>query len=149
MKYFSFCYNTTPHTSFEFNYTPFELTFGRSVNRLDCIEDNTGKIDPIYNIDDYSKELKFRLQTAHKRANELLQKTKQLIKQTYDKHSNPIKIKINDKILLVDETRHKLDPIYKGPFIITQIIEPNVEILDINSNKRKTVHKNQIRKYIN
>jgi hypothetical protein len=147
MKFFTFCYNTTPHSSLNFNYTPFELVFGRKVNTLTCL--NSTHIDPLYNSENYAKEVRFRLQQAQTHAKYLLEQAKERRKIGYDKNSRPLKVEVGDKIIVVDETRHKHEPIYAGPFIITKIMEPNVEILDIlNQNKLKIVHKNNIRKYL-
>lgn len=146
MKYFTFCYNTTPHSTFEYQYTPFELTFGKKLQDIEIL--NQGKITPIYNIDNLAKEIKYRLQHAHKRATELIEKSKLRNKNNYDKNSKPIELKIGDKVILLDETRHKLQPIYKGPFLVHKIEDYNIEILDVNTSKTKIVHKDNIRKYM-
>lgn len=59
MQYFTFCYNITKSTTNGANYSPFELVFGRQVK---LPNDIGGPIQPLYNIDDYAKELKYRLQ---------------------------------------------------------------------------------------
>jgi len=52
IQYFTYCFNTTPSVVPE--YGPYELVFGRlprqftDFNRID-------RIDPIYNMDDYSE----------------------------------------------------------------------------------------------
>lgn len=58
LKYFVFCYNTTQSSTNDHKYTPYELVLGHSVNFLHDIL--PGKIDPIYIIDNYVLELKFR-----------------------------------------------------------------------------------------
>lgn len=146
MKYFTFCYNITPHSTFNNQYSPFELTFGKTPEIFELI--NTQNIDPIYNIDNYAKEIKFKLQTAHRQAVQLIEKSKLKNKAIYDQKSKPIDLKVNDKIILVNENRNKHESLYKGPFIITKIIESNIEILDINSKKTQIVHKNNVRKYL-
>lgn len=146
MKYFKFCYNMTPHSTFLHAYSPFELTFGKRPTPFEFTENQT--IDPLYNYDNYAKEIRFRLQTAHKQAMELIEKSKLRNKQYYDKMAKPNDFKVSDKILIIDETRHKHEPIYKGPYIIDKINDCNLEIIDINTNKRKIVHKNNARKYL-
>lgn len=146
MKYFSFCYNTTPHTSFNHQYTPFELIFAKRPQAMEILEQH--RIDPLYNIDNMAKEIKYRLQYAHKKATELLAKSKQASKENYDRGAKPIRLKVGDKVVLVDETRHKFDPIYRGPFIVTNVIDHNVEIKDVNTNKVKMAHKDNVRKYM-
>jgi transposase InsO family protein len=48
VKYFAYCYNTTPHTSFNLQYSPFELMFGRTPVTPGIL--NSSKIDPISKI---------------------------------------------------------------------------------------------------
>lgn len=147
MKYFTFCYNTTPHTTFNFEYTPFELTFGKPTRQIDILKQNN--IDPIYNVDNLAKEIKYRLQHAHKRAADLIQKAKERNKSVYDRKIKPMNLKPNDKIVLVDYTRGKFDPVYRGPYLVLDILtNNNVTIRDVNSNKIKTVHKDNVRKYV-
>lgn len=81
LKYFTYCYNTTPSTTH--GYTPFELVYGKTTTPYNFTLN--GKVDPIYNIDDYKSELKFKLQTAQKRATDLLEKAKVKTKENYDK----------------------------------------------------------------
>lgn len=147
MKYFTFCYNITPHTTFNYQYTPFELTFGKKLQEIEMLNQNV--VDPIYNVEDLAKEIKFRLQTAQKRAAELIIKAKENNKKEYDKNTRSIEIQINDKVILVDGSRNKFDPYYTGPYVVKEIMDQNVEIIDINNNnKTKIVHKNNIRKYM-
>lgn len=146
MNYFQFCYNITPHSSFKNRYSPYELMFGKQVNDLEII--NNDVIDPLYNIDNYALEFRYRLQTAYKNAINLLIESKNKNKEFFDKKCNPLNIAIGDKVILVAEGKTKHEPLYKGPFQVTKIMDTNVEILDINNNKSKIVHKNNIRKYL-
>lgn len=59
LPYASFMYNTTPHSSS--NFTPYELVFGSQPNLPSRIK---RKPQPLYNYDDYSKELKNKLQDS-------------------------------------------------------------------------------------
>lgn len=62
----------------------------------------------------------------------------------HDEHLNPCNIKLNDKVMLRNEARHKHEPMFKGPYIVIGIDEPNAIIKDENSNKTRTVHKNNL-----
>lgn len=146
LSYFTLCYNTTPHSSFNHRYSPFELVFGRIPNPPTFLSQT--KIDPVYNFDSLAIQLKYKLQLAHKHAKVFLENSKIRNKINYDKSINPINLNINDKVLIVDETRNKHDPIYKGPYLIQQIDNCNVTILNPLNQKTKLVHKNNIRKYI-
>lgn len=60
-------------------YCPFELMFGKEPIVPDCLRQRN--IEPIYNIDDYAKEVKFRLQVAQSRAFQLINKYKEIQKE--------------------------------------------------------------------
>lgn len=143
---FTYCYNITPNSSLNLKYTPYELVFGKSPRLLDILKDRT--IDPLYNIENYAKELKYRLQIAHNIAHNLLEIKKTTNKKFYDKNLNLGNFAINDKVLITNEDRHKLDSVYKGPYIVTNILDKNLELLDVKNNNISTVHKNRARKYI-
>lgn len=144
VKYYAFCFNTTPHTSFDFRFSPFELVFGKQPG----IFPFTGSIDPVYNIDNYANEVKFKIQHAHKFAQELLHRTKVESKKLFDKNAKPIEYKLNDEVLLMDFTRSKLEPIYKGPYKVVGIDGTNLNLLEINTNKHYKTHKNKTVKYM-
>lgn len=145
LAFFTYCYNSTPNSNFNFNYSPFELVYAKKPNIPEHIL--TGKTDPLYNIDNFSKEMKFRLQKTHTEIRNFLEKSKETNKTAYDTKTNSIQIKINDKILLQSGARHTLDSIYTGPYIVKNITDTNVTIFDEKSKKYQTVHKNRIRKY--
>lgn len=141
LKYFTFCYNTTPSTVH--GYCPFELVFGKAPNLYNFLNE---PIDPIYNIELYHKEIANRLKIAHKRAQEFIKNSKDNNKKTYDKKVNQINLKCNDLVLIDNQNRHKLDPLFKGPFKVKSIDNTNCTILD-EKNKEHTVHKNRVKKF--
>ena len=140
VPYWIFSFNNTVHS--ETKFTPYELVFGKTVvlpsNLLNGIE-------PMYNFDNYAFELKYRLQSACAEARSNLLISKYNRKETYDKKSKEFNYSKEDKILLRNETGNKLEPLYKGPYKIIQIKEPNV-IIQID-NKFVEVHKNRVKKY--
>lgn len=142
LKYFTYCHNTTPHISLELKYTPFELIFAKKANEIECLSQN--KIDPVYNIENYSKEVKFRLQVMHNLAKQFLDLSKQRNKQNYDKNMKCEHFEIGNLVLLRKEVRHKFDPIYDGPFEIKEIKDANALIRDPSQNKEMLVHKNRL-----
>lgn len=89
LQFYAFNYNSTPHA--DHGYTPYELVFGVKpiTPNLPCLQ--TGKIDPIYNFELYSKELKYKLQKSHELAKQELIKQKIKRKETLDKKSEPYK----------------------------------------------------------
>lgn len=136
LPYFTFFYNTTPHT--EHSFAPFELVFGNQVNYPTKLK-NITKIDPIYNFEAYFKELQFKLQTAAQKAKVLLEKSKEKRISKQALKSNPIEIQIGSKVWLKKENRRKLDPVYAGPFTIINIQHPNVTIKNQITNETQTV----------
>lgn len=140
VPYWCFAYNTTVHT--ETKYTPYELIFGKNARLPSNL---TNRIDPLYNFDDFPLELKYRLQQARHDAKTNLEKCKLERKLRYDKSKKTVDYKIGDKIMLRNNLTHKLDPIYKGPYIIIEEKSPNV-IIKID-NKIVEVHKNRIKLY--
>lgn len=143
LKYFTFYHNTTSSSVFDNKFTPFELVFGKKATMPN--ETNTN-IDPIYNIENYSKEIKYRLQKTNILAKQLINKHKERNKIFYDKSSKPIKLQINDKVLIQKQPYDKHRNIYKGPFSITKIDGANVTIFNNETKQDETVHKNRIRK---
>lgn len=144
-KYFQFCYNTTPNSSNKCMYSPFELVFGHQVNLpIEKFE----QIEPIYNIENYVNELKFRLQKTNLKTKEILEKYKLKMKDTYDKNIQELELSIGDDIKVKNESGHKLDQVYKGPYTIIEIKNPNVIAIDSN-NKTIKVHKNRVSKFNN
>lgn len=95
----------------------------------------------MYNPDNYSLELRYRLQVVQRDARNNLLQNKQVRKCTYDKNKNQVLYKKNDLILLKNEPATKLDKLYIGPFTVIEDLEPNVKIM--KNNKIEVVHKNR------
>ena len=140
LKFFTYCYNTTP--SSVHNYAPFELVYGKSPTPLEFL--STGKTDPVYNFESYKNELRFRLQEAQKRASSLIDKAKLISKFYYDKNSKTQTIKLNDKVFLKDDAGHKLSSIFKGPYQVVELYE-NGNCKISCGNKTTVVHKNRLK----
>lgn len=146
LRKFTYCYNITPNSSLGLRYTPYELVFGKKPVILNIFKGN--KIDPLYNIDNYAKELKYRLQIANSIASELVQLSKHRSKQIYDKKINTINLAIGDDVIITNEDRHKLENLFLGPYKVTRLLDKNIEIRNQINNKLSIVHKNRVRKYI-
>lgn len=136
---YSWCYNTTP--SIYHNYTPYELVFGHSHNLPEnFLSEN---VTPLYNHEDYAKLIKYQLQTISRRVKSLIEAEKIKRKLEYDRKTNPINLKIGDKIYLTNEARTKLDSFYKGPFEVIKILDNNNVEISYGSSS-KIVHKNRL-----
>lgn len=138
-KYFEFCYNTTPNTALNLNCSPFELVFGRECN-LPIHKFNT--IEPTYYIDNYVQELKYRLQKTNEIAHDILTKYKSKMKTKYDKNFKELNVKVGDGVKVRNDAGEKLEPVYKGPFEVIEVLENNIKIKD-EHEKESIVHKNR------
>lgn len=142
LKYFVFCYNNSYNSTNNFKYTPFELIYGRKINLPNNL---TNKIDPIYNIDNYALELKYRLQKAHAETQELIDKQKLLTKKYYDKKLNEISVKPGEMVKIRTEPYNKFNNIYSGPHKVIRIEDKNI-VLEYKG-KPYTIHKDRVLKY--
>lgn len=143
LKYFVFCYNTTQNSAIDMKYSPYELVFGKNINfPTDFL---SGTVEPIYDFDNYVKELKFKLQTAHKQAATILNKIKETNKKYFDRKAKPLNINVNDYVLLEREPYNKFKSVYLGPFRVVEVDESNAQIIDEVTNKILKVHKNRLR----
>lgn len=143
LTYFTYCYNTTPSIAIN-DYCPYQLIFGKTPNVYEFL--NSDSIDPVYNIDDYHREVKFRLQVAHQRARRYLMESKFKRKAVYDSTADPQIVSPNDLVLLQINERHKLDPLFKGPYKVKQLHHPNIIIVD-DVGKESLVHKDKVKPF--
>ncbi|KAG7301395.1 hypothetical protein JYU34_014336 [Plutella xylostella] len=140
IPFWAFSYNNTVHTSTKF--TPYELVFGKRCN----LPSNLSKtVEPLYNSENYSLELKYRLQKCQAEARKNLVASKVERKQKYDESIKPVKYNKDDLILIKNEGGNKLDTIWIGPYVVIQDNSPNVIIN--KDNKIETVHKNRTKPY--
>lgn len=140
LPFWTFSYNTTVHT--ETKYTPFELVFGK----ICTLPSDLGlSIEPLYNYNDYPKEMKFRLQRAQYDAKNNLLDSKFKRKILYDRKSYPVTYKKGDLILIKNQIGDKLSSVYNGPFVVLEDVSPNVKIL--KNNKEYIIHKNNTKKF--
>ena len=141
IPFYTFAYNNTIHTNTK--YTPFYLVFGKNSNMPSNLTNDTP--EPIYDIDDYSKQLKLKLQVCHKEIRENLLSTK--IKRTSKNNLGivPKFYEEDDLILLKNETGRKLDRKFTGPYRVVEDMGPNIKVL-ING-KEDVVHKDRVKNY--
>lgn len=138
IPYFCFAYNTTPHI--DTNYTPYELVFGRLSN---LPNDEILEYKPVYNTDNYAKELKARLQFSYRKTKELLEIVKN---KRIDQHMNinPLNLKTGDMVLVRNFNRRKNQPQYHGPYKIVEVKGVN-SIVDLG-HKLKEFHNNNLKR---
>lgn len=139
IPHFTFCYNISKHSSFNDKYSPFELIFGK---RARNVQINTEEITPVYNWENYSKELKFRLELCHKEARQILDKIKLRNKEYRDKCAQNFNYKIGDKFLIKKEPYNKHGQINDGPFVVIDKTEQNL-IYRGKNDKVTSIHINR------
>jgi len=128
-------------------YCPYELVFSKTSNLPKHFK-SIDSVEALYNIDDYAKESKYRLEVAYKRARVMLEANKNRNKLLYDHKANDIDISLGDQVLLKNETGHKLDPKYTGPYIVTEIGDRDNIVITNNKQKKQTVHKDRLKIFI-
>lgn len=143
LGYFTFAYNIQKSSALKEKYSPYELVFSKRPNVLKDILN--GRIEPINNIENFVQEARFRLQTAHRTAVQLVEKLKCTNKKYYDKNSNPLVVKKGQLVKIAKEPYNKFKPIYDGPFEVLDI-EPSNLVVKIK-NKGYRIHKDRVRLY--
>ena len=141
IRSYQFAYNTTPNPAIN-NYTPYELVFGKIATLPDYVSDT--KITPVYDIENYAKQLKYQLQTTQIQARTYLEMDKQKRKMEYDKNAKPSNIEVGNEVKLINEQRNKFDARYLGPFKVVNINKPNAYIKKPGGNKIKKVHMDRL-----
>lgn len=134
-----FAYNNSINSSTGF--TPHELLYGFSIKLPDKIIKNDA---PIYNYENYRDEVRHNLSKNWKIAHENIDNRKEINKNQYDKKSNPLDLKVGDKVFVYNEKKeHKFGPPYDGPFTVEEILSP-VTIMIKRKKKSLKVHKDKL-----
>ena len=140
VPYWCFAYNNTVHT--ETRYTPYELVFGKIAQLPSNV---TTKVDPIYNFDDYPKELKYRLQVAWDDARYNLIQSKSRRKEKCDLVRAEFSFKEGDKVLMRNPLSDKSDAVYKGPYEV--ISDEGSNAIVKVKDKPVRIHKDRLKLY--
>jgi hypothetical protein len=143
VPYAMYVYNTTIHSAT--GYTPFELVYGYKSTLPSTFHETP---NPQYNYDDYTMELKSRLQSAHEVARQKLLTAKQKSKEHFDKKSKEFQITVGDKVLLHDETLRrgrskKLSNQWIGPYEVIGVEKVNAIIK--RGRRVQKVHINRLK----
>lgn len=140
LSFYSFSYNTTSSTYHE--YSPFEIVFGKPLKKFENID--VKQVDPVYNTESYTKELKFKLQTIQKHVFDKIEHEKIRRTQEANKSINQTNLKQNDVVYLKTEGNKKLGTVNSGPYKIASLDESNATIIHQQTNQELTVHKNRL-----
>jgi len=136
-------YRSTPHEST--GYTPNYLLFGREITMP--VDLQIGLSPPYEKLpkDEYVKQLRERLQTAHQSVRESLKSAAKRNKRYYDIHCRTHKYQKGDVIYKVEKNKKKgqcpkLQPRWRGPFLISQVFSDVLFEIQIAVDKFATVH---------
>lgn len=105
----------------------------------------SGIVEPLYNDDDYVKQLKYRLQVSQNDAKCNLIESKMKRKYVYDMYTKPVRYKIGDMLLVRSEKDNKFEPLYLGPFKVIEDLNCNVKIE--RNGKIEIIHKNRTKPF--
>lgn len=105
----------------------------------------------MYNAEVYYQELRHKLQTAFKYVRENLNASKNISNANYDKHINPAKFLVNQRVLIRNTNRTgKLVKPWKGLYIVTKVhnavnvsIRVGTKIKRVHVNRLKAYHKRE------
>lgn len=99
---------------------------------------------PCYNYEDYTFELRKKLQESSLLARENLITNKTKSKTSYDKKQHEIIINVGDKVLLKNHNQKgKLSSKWKGPYSVTDV-QDNENVTILRGRKEIRVHKNEL-----
>ena len=143
IQFACFTYNTTPHAVTKF--TPYELLFGRKANIPGSL---CKQPQPLYNMEDLVQNLKQKFQSAwtQARANLILGKEKRNDK--INEKRKEVKYHIRDQVLIQNEQRKKLDPLWLGPYEVIAVNLPTITVRIGNRRKDLRIHVNKTKPYI-
>lgn len=146
LAYLTFAFNTAPHEGHK--RTPCSIFLGRELNH---------PLTSQWNLDSNTVDSKETAEEKIKSITKELKATHQKTKQAYDKNRKPSPFQVGDLILYrqfihsnkAKRITHKLTQIWRGPFVITDVLTPvNVRIqLVSDPSLNKIVHVAQIKKY--
>lgn len=140
VPYAMFTYNSTIHTTTKCQ--PHELVYGYPVEVPHTL---TRAPEPCYNYNDYTFELRRKLQESSLVARENLITSKTRSKKSYDKDQHEIVINVGDKVLLKDHNQKgKLSPKWKGPYPVIEI-HNNENVSILRGRKEVKIHKNELK----
>lgn len=137
--YAMFAYNNAIHIST--GYTPHELAHGFRIQ----IPNHLTRPKITYNYDNLADMVRNNIAGALELAKTHLYNQKTANKQSYDKNARSLDVRVGDQVFI--KSQHKTDkfqPIYEGPFEVTEAYDEYVEIK--KNGKRYKVHKNLIKK---
>lgn len=143
IKFYQFAYNTTVHLETE--KTPFELVFGKNCKLPSNLKDYETQT-PIYNLEDYAKSLKYKIQITQREIQQRLIDAKENRIRKLNTKLKPMTYLPGQLILIKNEAKSKLNSIYDGPYPVLTDRGQNVEVRI--KNRLDIIHKDRTKPFI-
>lgn len=143
MKEVSFVFNSTKNSSTKVS--PQEVMYGVTLRAPQSV--TVSDPAPYVCPEDYVEETRDAQSGIFRRVSDNSTDAKNKSKEYYDRSKvNPVERQINagDRVMLRNEERSGLDPLFRGPFVVTKTAGSNV-FLRINDSER-CVHMNRVKK---
>lgn len=135
-----FVYNTTTHTST--NHQPYELVYGFPASIPHTL---TRSSQPRNNYDDYTYELRQKIQETCQTARNSIINNKEKSKEKYDLNRQQIDVKIGDQVWTKNhQQKGKLGSKWVGPYEVIQL-HNNENITIRRGRKEVKLHKNEVK----
>lgn len=142
----SHAYNT--HTNRNTNETPYKLVFGIEPRIPSSLLKPKQK--PTYQ--NLTQDIVHKMKSIREIAKENLQNSKTKTKEYYDKRTKPKSFQIGEQVLLKNELgkaqSKKLDPSFKGPYLVTNVYDNNTATIRLSPTKEKRYHFNLLKHFI-
>lgn len=106
------------------------------------------KMEPVYNLEDYSKRHIQVLKKIHQEVRTHLSASRAEMIRIQHRNATEVNIEVGDCVMLLDPTRNsKLAPKFKGPYIISGMAGGNkFQIEDPSSHETEVVHVDRLKK---
>ena len=145
MKEVSFVFNSTKNSSTKMS--PQEVMYGVTLRAPQSV--TVSDPAPYVCPEDYVEETRDAQSGIFRRVDGNSTEAKSKSKEYYDRSKvDPVERQINagDRVMLRNEERSGLDPLFRGPFVVTKTAGSNV-FLRINDSER-CVHMNRVKKIL-
>jgi len=153
LPYLLFAYREVPHCTT--GMSPFQLVYGRLPRGpLTWVKDHWTGIREIpigasKNIEQYLKDLKSKLESAHTIASENSERNQEDYTRRYNLRAREKKFEVGEQVLILEsDSSHKLLKKWIGPVRIIKLTRPHSVLVQLEDGATRELHVNKIRPFI-